>query len=186
MLRPSLLFCAILALLAMQGCASMSPEACVASDWYQVGVADGEKGRVRERIARYQEDCGKAGIVPDVPRYMAGRDEGLRTYCTLPNAIEVGKRGGSYNGVCPPDLQDDFVAGFRAGLAIDQAEDSMLSVRTSIREAESSLSKSGATEEQKSRLRSEIFRLERELIRLEGERDRATSRANELLLARGF
>lgn len=172
--------------LALQGCASMSPETCAASDWHQVGVADGEKGRTSDRIARYQEDCGKAGIVPDAQAYMAGREQGLRTYCTLPNGVQIGRRGGSYNGVCPAELQEDFLIGYNAGLSVDQAERAISDVRSQISEAEATLSKSETKEEEKSRLRNEIFRLDREIIRLEAERERAIDNANQIMMARGF
>lgn len=103
------------ALVALSGCASMSREECVNNDMYSKGVADGEAGYAASRLSSHQEACGKFGIKLDGPTYLAGRQEGLKTYCTPANAEAVGRAGKTYYGVCPADKEAAFNAAYKRG-----------------------------------------------------------------------
>ena len=101
--------------LAMSGCASMSESECLATDWRTVGYEDGVAGYSGDRIGRYRKACGKHGVTPDLTQYQTGRDQGLREFCKPANAFRVGARGNSYSGVCPTDLDEDFVSAYQSG-----------------------------------------------------------------------
>lgn len=105
----------LLALLAMQGCATMSQEECETGDWYAIGYEDGAQGRNAERIGKYRKSCAEHNITPDLGAYQDGRKEGLREFCQPQTGFAAGRRGYSYSGICPADLEPAFVAAYQEG-----------------------------------------------------------------------
>lgn len=93
----------------------MSESECLATDWRTVGYEDGVAGYSGDRIGRYRKSCGKHGVTPDLTQYQAGRDQGLREFCKPANGFRVGARGNSYSGVCPAELDEDFVSAYQSG-----------------------------------------------------------------------
>ena len=103
------------AALVLAGCATMSKEECLVSDWQAVGFEDGARGYTADRIGRYRKACADHGVAPDLAAYQRGRDEGLRHFCTPQNAFNLGASGGAYSGVCPQSLSADFSAAYAEG-----------------------------------------------------------------------
>ena len=102
-------------LLGLAGCAGMSQQACVSADWRTIGFTDGSLGRSVATIGSYSQQCGEHGVTPDLDAYRAGHAEGVQTYCRASNAFEVGHSGASYQGVCPANLEREFLPGYNAG-----------------------------------------------------------------------
>ena len=100
---------------ALSGCASMSAEECVASDWRTIGFEDGAMGYTADRISTHRKACAKHGVAPDFDAYQTGRKEGLRQYCQPSRGFNVGASGARYNGVCPGDMEPDFVDAYNSG-----------------------------------------------------------------------
>lgn len=109
------LLAALLALLVMSGCAGMSDEECLATDWSAVGYEDGARGYTSERFSRHRTACAKHGITADFGAYQAGREQGLLEYCQPGRGYDVGVSGGRYYGVCSPDREADFLDAYNAG-----------------------------------------------------------------------
>ena len=107
-----------LALAALGGCASMSEEECAMSDWHTIGFEDGSRGYPAERIGDHRKACAKHGYVPDFAAWEAGRNEGLALYCQPARGFNLGSSGGQYQGVCPADLEAEFLDGYRAGVEL--------------------------------------------------------------------
>lgn len=91
---------ALMAAAALAACASLSEEECRAGNWEAIGLADGIKGRTLSRLSQHAKACAELGIVPDRARWLAGRTEGLKTYCQPEAAYEVGRRGARLSPVC--------------------------------------------------------------------------------------
>ena len=104
-----------LAALVVGGCASMSDEECLATDWSAVGFEDGARGYTTERFSKHRQACAKHGITADFGAYQAGRDQGLVEYCQPGRGYDVGVSGGRYYGVCSADLERDFLDAYNAG-----------------------------------------------------------------------
>jgi hypothetical protein len=111
--RKAVLTLASVSVLA--GCAGMSEQACLVSDWRGLGFEDGAAGRSVTTIGRYREACSKHGVTPDLDAYRAGHGEGLEIYCRPSNGFEVGRSGATYQGVCPADLESAFLANYDSG-----------------------------------------------------------------------
>jgi len=110
------------------GCSGMSEQACVTADWRTVGFEDGSLGRAEGTIGRYRQQCADHGVAPDLDSYRAGHAEGVRTYCRESNGFAVGHSGAVYQGVCPADLEPEFLTEYNAGRRLHELESALASV----------------------------------------------------------
>lgn len=102
-------------LFGMSGCASMSSDECLASDWTAVGYEDGSRGYTSDRFGQHRKACAKHGITASFSDYQSGREQGLEEYCQPGRGFMVGSNGGGYNGVCSSNLEGDFLDAYNAG-----------------------------------------------------------------------
>jgi hypothetical protein len=102
-------------LTGLSGCATMSGDECLTSDWSAIGYEDGARGYSTDRLASRRKACAKHGVTPDFAAYQSGRDQGLVEYCKPSRGFNVGSHGGNYNGVCSVNLEADFLDAFNAG-----------------------------------------------------------------------
>jgi hypothetical protein len=109
----------------LSACAGMSEQACLVSDWRTVGFEDGSAGRAVSTIGNYRQACSKHGVSPDLDLYRAGHAQGAEIYCRPNNGFEVGRRGAAYQGVCPADLEPDFLAQYDSGRHLYQLESTL-------------------------------------------------------------
>jgi hypothetical protein len=116
----------------VSGCAGMSEQACLSADWRTVGFEDGTYGRSEANIGRYRQQCGQHGVAPDLAAYRAGHAEGVRIYCRASNGFTVGHSGATYQGVCPADLEPQFVAEYNAGRRLFELERALSSIDSRI------------------------------------------------------
>lgn len=105
----------LVALLVLNGCASMSADECVMSDWHTIGFEDGSRGHTSERLGQHRKACAKHGVAPDLRAYQAGRDEGLQQFCQPSRGFNLGASGGQYNGVCGDHMEPQFLDAYRSG-----------------------------------------------------------------------
>jgi hypothetical protein len=97
----------------LSSCATMSPEECKLADWGAVGQSDGLDGKALTYLDGRTKDCAKVGVALNTQVYLHGRELGLRTYCRLENAVPLGLHGGTYAGVCPPEIDMLFQQRFQ-------------------------------------------------------------------------
>lgn len=105
----------LLAALVLSGCATLDKDECRTADWYAVGLEDGARGRPVERLGEHRRACAKHGVAPNTERYIAGRNEGLRSYCTYEQGFSQGRAGRAHMGTCPKELAAGFSAGYQRG-----------------------------------------------------------------------
>lgn len=101
------------ALLLISGCASLDRDECVNADWYAIGLEDGARGRAVERLGDHRRACAKHNVAPNSERYLAGRSEGLKSFCTYERGFSEGRAGRAYAGACPQPQA--FLAGYQRG-----------------------------------------------------------------------
>ena len=99
--------------LILVGCASLDKDECRQADWYGVGLEDGARGRPVERLGDHRRACAKHNVTPDTARYVAGRNDGLKSFCTYARGFSEGRAGHAYAAVCPE--ASTFVAGYQRG-----------------------------------------------------------------------
>jgi hypothetical protein len=102
--------------LLLGGCASLTPEQCAHADWRQIGYADGVKGLSGAQIEEHARACAPQGIKPNLDAYLAGRSQGLVSYCQPQNGFDLGRRGVSQViSDCPDNLKWAFQEEFNKG-----------------------------------------------------------------------
>ena len=115
-MRASALRTASSLLLALAaGCASLDQDECVSADWYAIGLEDGARGRAVERLGDHRRACAKYNVTPNTERYIAGRNEGLKTFCTYERGYSEGRAGNGYAAACPLPAAQNFLAGYNRG-----------------------------------------------------------------------
>lgn len=173
------------ALVALSGCASMSEEECVMSDWRTIGFEDGSQGYTADRLGDHRKACAEYGVAPDFQAYQAGRIEGLELYCQPSRGFNLGAGGGQYQGVCPADLEGPFVDGYRAGVElynlranvsaannqINALENEQERTKDLIRETEAALIADATTAQERILLLAELKDLAERTGELEAEID---------------
>ncbi|MBT8107150.1 MAG: DUF2799 domain-containing protein [Gammaproteobacteria bacterium] len=175
--------CASITIILASGCASMSSEECVATDWSAVGYEDGARGYTTERFSKHRKACGKHGVTADFSAYQQGREQGLVEYCQPGRGYDIGVRGGRYYGVCRVDLEADFLDAYNAGYHlytlrsnvsrasadISAKERELEVVHQDIRKKEAALIDSETTMEQRILLLADLKELSERTGKLEAE-----------------
>lgn len=103
---------AVSSLIFVTACASLSEDSCRTGNWESIGYSDGVAGRSQTYIEQHREACAEYGIAPDTTKWLRARIEGLKQYCTRPNAYEQGRRGNDLNPVCSSDQSGLQLANF--------------------------------------------------------------------------
>lgn len=148
--------------LLLSGCASMSPEECLTAQWHEQGMRDGQNGYPRSRAANHQEACAKVGVSINMTQYQAGRDIGIRRYCTPENAIEQGRSGRSYQNSCPPELERRFLDNYHSGYRVYTAQQYVDRLDSELNSTERRLRKA-KDDAERTRLRKDLRDLDRRL-----------------------
>ena len=130
------------ALVVLASCASLSETQCRSGDWERIGLRDGADGRSPDFIATNADACADYGITPDVAAWEAGRQEGLKLYCTPSRAYDRGVDGFTFREeVCPAEMQTTLSRANRSGLRLHEIEDDISDTRREILHVESRLAK---------------------------------------------
>ena len=130
--RKSKLIWLALVVAGLNGCATMSGDECLITDWTAIGYEDGARGYTMARLGKYRKACAKHGVAPDFASYQNGRDQGLLEYCRPSRGFTIGSNGGSYYGVCSVNLEADFLDSYNAGYHL-------YSLRSNVNRASSSI-----------------------------------------------
>ncbi len=176
---------AAIAMLVMSGCASMSSEECIATDWTAVGYEDGARGYTSERFSTHRKACAKHGVTANFASYQRGREQGLVEYCQPGRGFNVGVNGGRYYGVCSVDLEPDFLDAYnvgyqlytlrsnvnRASSAINARERELEAVHDQIRGKEAALIAPETTTEERILILADLKELSERIGKLEAEID---------------
>ena len=104
--------------LGLASCSTMSQKECQVANWRDIGQTDGLAGKNLTFFNERRSDCAEANVQVDQKAYLSGREQGLKTYCQLGNAAQVGLRGEVYEGVCPPAIDQEFRRRYNIGFDI--------------------------------------------------------------------
>lgn len=167
--------------ITLTGCASMDMAECQTADWETIGYQDGADGRPSEDISRHRKACAKHNVTPILAHYVEGWNDGVLRYCTPQNGFSAGSSGRAYDGVCPADVEDEFLAAFGDGRElhtlrtnvqqishrISRDERRLVKIEDSILHKEARLIGSGGTPEERAHLIADLRSLSEEKGQLE-------------------
>lgn len=100
----------------LSACATLSKQECRVGDWQVIGYNDGIAGYAADRLASHTKACAKVNITPNYQLWERGRELGLKQYCTVTNAYNVGRRGRELNNVCPITIVNTLQSANKKGL----------------------------------------------------------------------
>jgi hypothetical protein len=80
-----------------------------------VGMADGMAGKPANDITSRATICAVGGMQLNLSAYNAGRQKGLKTFCTYQNGVNVARQGQSLPDVCAANSSNQFNAGWNSG-----------------------------------------------------------------------
>jgi len=154
-------------------CATLSEDACRQGDWFSIGAADGARGRLPDYLSRHAEACAGLGVVPVRAEWEAGRQQGLRTYCTPATAYSEGTRGRSLSPVCSGDNVERLTAANATGLRWNRLERDIDRLERDRREIAAEIAVLGPEEDSlRARLLFEDMRLRQRILALRAEQRR--------------
>lgn len=151
-------------LLVLGGCASMSVEECRIARWNDVGLRDGMAGEPLSKLTDLSKDCAQAHVTVDTRAYLAGRDQGLASYCQMANAPRLGLAGKYYQGVCPVAVDGEFRRRFDIGREVYDARERVRSLDSRRIDLENRLRNAGNDDARK-KLRDDLSDNDRNLRR---------------------
>ena len=122
---------AVFALAVLTGCETMSAEECATADWRQLGYSDADRNGT-DNLADRAESCAEKGISADAQAYHRGFEDGLRAFCQPPRGFDFARRGGSFNGYCPGDLDQDFRYAYADGRRVYDLQQTLDSAQSAV------------------------------------------------------
>ena len=108
-------FIAAAAAAGLAACATLSEDVCRGGNWSEIGLRDGSNGRSSDFFEQHIKACARFGIPVNQTEWEAGRQQGLKSYCTRHNAYRQGARGLWLRPVCPADNLDALEAANKRG-----------------------------------------------------------------------
>ena len=112
--------CLVLLSVLMVGCATLNEDECVTADWYEIGYSDGVKGQPDSYLEKHRKACAKHGVRANLDDWLAGREAGLKRYCTAQKGYEEGLNNRTYHGVCEGRDADEFLRAYEQGQQLYQ------------------------------------------------------------------
>lgn len=81
---------------------------CQQTDWYQIGRAQGENGKINTDIQQIAATCAEQGVQIDTNAYFQGLAESAQRYCTTLQGRTLGQQGAHYPSLCQPEIYSAF------------------------------------------------------------------------------
>ncbi|MEJ0060341.1 MAG: DUF2799 domain-containing protein [Terricaulis sp.] len=176
-MRLKLIAFAVLAaaVIGISGCETMSAEECAVADWRTLGFNDAAQSGA-DRLTDRSESCAEKGLLADANAYRSGFNDGMYEFCQPPRGFQFARRGGSFNGYCPAELDQPFRRAFSDGARVYSAEQALASARSEVSRLESrrneidddigsherTIANPETTEERRQQMRRELEGLRRE------------------------
>lgn len=118
----------------ISGCSTLSKSECLTADWRLIGFDDGAKGYEVSRIGAHRQACADHGVTPNLSEYEAGYSDGVRKFCTVQKGYNKGLSGWQYNGICPADLEFNFLQAYDDGYELYEINKEIDDIEDEIKE----------------------------------------------------
>jgi len=169
---------ALLSMMLLGGCASLSQSECISADWYDVGVHNALEGQKKDYVAEHFKACSKYQITPDLVEYKLGWMEGVQRFCTAQSAWRYGLTRHQYQNTCSINAEKQFLPAYRLAKKVLAKRSEINEHRSDLRRLNRYLYSDNLSDEQRSDnvfdrmgLKMDINFLEMDLMRLERQAD---------------
>ena len=117
-------------------------------NWGERGYNVAMKGQtIASGQAYYARECTeKWGTAVNAVEFKTGYADGLKAFCTPDNALQFASQGGEYRGICPKEVESEFLPRYQTGQLIflnrrvKELEDEMSSLRSQLSNREMEIS----------------------------------------------
>ncbi|WP_195758379.1 DUF2799 domain-containing protein [Kangiella sp. HZ709] len=140
------LISAVLLIVVLSSCSSLTVEDCAMTDWQARGFDEGKRGFSLKQYDEYAQECKEiGGVIPPKSKYTTGHYKGTLEFCTATSGYAFGKNGGYYRHSCrewnlnPTDFLDGYNAGkeiYAAEKKLDETIEELEDHRTSMDDAQ--------------------------------------------------
>lgn len=120
--------------LMVSGCAGQPTRAQCQQGSYQAGLEAGRDGLGPSAYQQRVNACQRIGVkaAGDRQRFQAGREAGLKDYCSFGGGVRAGRSGKPAQHNCPADRAPDFRRGFDLGRRIHYYEQRLNDLRSDV------------------------------------------------------
>ncbi len=162
---------AVVASLLLSSCSTMGKRECQSGEWQKAGYSDARKGLASSRFSKHAQACAKHAVESDENLYKQGYSKGLKEYCRPEIGLIKGREIQDYLGICPVDLEADFLQGYFDGLniALHRLDTQFSSIRFNLQHARLRR-RHVDSEENKPRMDEYIFSLGKKLREIDYQR----------------
>ncbi len=131
---------ALLAMLGLAGCATMSAERCHDAKWEELGRADGRRGEQPQKLEQRREACASHGVEPKVEDWRRGYEQGVGEFCTPAGGYNAGRANTGDESLCAGRPgEPEFLAAYKQGgqvfVLLREVREMYRQLRTSLVEA---------------------------------------------------
>lgn len=162
---------------ALTGCATLSQSDCASGDWFNIGRQDALWGYTPDRLSQHEKACFKHGYGSDPQAYEAGYAEGLIAFCVPEKAFDLGRRGSSYYGQCPPEADASFLPAFDLGRQVNDLDLELTRIESEIEDLRKEMKDDKASQESRDAAEQRLRYVRNDRDRRERERDALLERA---------
>ncbi len=89
--------------------------ACTGENWEALGYSTATSGKSVRSFDRYRDGCGDKLEKNAIRTYLDGYTRGILEFCTFDKGYELGFGNKTLPDVCPVELRDQYVKGYRKG-----------------------------------------------------------------------
>jgi hypothetical protein len=155
---------ALLAALALAGCATLSEQECRAADWDAIGRADGANGEPAGRFDGHRKACARHGVEPQEAAWRAGYAKGLEGFCTPSGGYVAGRDGRAHRQACAGQPHEEkFLQAHRHGQEVNALRRKVTAMRQNLRDVEMKLLGGDYNDSEAAQIRSGMTELEASL-----------------------
>lgn len=167
---------ALLAALALGGCATLSEQECRSGDWTAVGRADGAAGAQPGQLERHRKACASHGIEPQEAAWREGYAAGLAEFCTPKGGYLAGRDGhGSRQACAGAPREQEFLQALRRGQEVNAMRRDVDELRQNVRDLEMAVLSGDYDDYEATQARMRIGAMQGELRSREWELERLDS-----------
>lgn len=136
-LRAKLLMFSLSTVMILSGCSAMNENECRTANWYSLGYTDGMNGSdMANSLSNRSSACAEYNVAVNFNQYKSGYEQGVVAFCTESNGYYVASNGYNYRGICPKNLENQFLKGYQQGRKLNQLRQQASEIKDQLDQAE--------------------------------------------------
>ncbi|HIF9389428.1 TPA: DUF2799 domain-containing protein [Photobacterium damselae] len=115
----------------------MNENECRTANWYSLDYTDGMNGSdMANSLSNRSSACAEYNVAVNFNQYKSGYEQGVVAFCTESNGYYVASNGYNYRGICPKNLENQFLKGYQQGRKLNQLRQQASEIKDQLDQAE--------------------------------------------------